>query len=102
MRLDAASEPTVRLITALMFSLLNGDVNKLAEFFELGGSASSSGWQLTLTPKLGVMQQLLKRVELEGDSFVRRIQLVETNGDESLIQLSNLRPDVAPEPGLFQ
>lgn len=102
MRLDAAREPAVRLITTLMFSLLNGDVSGLADVFELTGSTKGASWQLSLTPKPGALQQVLKKVELEGDGFVRRIQLFEANGDESLIQLTGQRVDAAPEPGLFQ
>lgn len=102
MRLDAAREPAVRVINTLMFALLNGDVSGLAELFELSGSTQGAGWQLALTPRPGPLQQVLKKVELEGDGFVRRIQLFEANGDESLIQLARQRSDGAPEPGLFQ
>lgn len=99
MRLEAAKEPAVRLINGLMFALLNGDLGGLAELFELAGSTQGAAWQLALAPKPGPLQQVLKKVELEGDAFVRRIQLFEANGDESLIQLAQLRPDVAePDP----
>lgn len=102
MKLDASREPAVRVINTLMFALLNGDVSGLAELFELSGSTKGAGWQLALVPKPGALQQVLKKVELEGDGFVRRIQLFEANGDESLIQLANQRSDGAAEPGLFQ
>ncbi len=102
MKLDASREPAVRVINTLMFALLNGDVSGLAELFELTGNAKGSVWQLVLVPKAGALQQVLKKVELEGDGFVRRIQLFEANGDESLIQLTNQRSDGAAEPGLFQ
>lgn len=102
MRLEAAREPAVRLITTLMFALLNGDVSGLTGLFELSGSVKGPGWQLALVPRPGALQQVLKKVELEGDGFVRRIQLFEANGDESLIQIANPRTDGAVEPGLFQ
>jgi outer membrane lipoprotein carrier protein LolA len=102
MRLDAAREPAVRVINTLMFSLLDGDVSGLAQLFDLSGSVKGTDWQLALTPRPGALQQVLRKVELEGDGLVRRIQLFEANGDESLIQLTHLRPDAAPEPGLFQ
>lgn len=102
MKLDAAREPAVRLINTLMFALLNGDVSGLADVFDLSGSVKGAGWQLALAPKSGPLQQVLKKVELEGEGFVRRIHLFEANGDESLIQLSNQRSDGAAEPGLFQ
>ncbi|MFG6441901.1 outer membrane lipoprotein carrier protein LolA [Roseateles sp. LKC17W] len=102
MKLEASREPAVRLINTLMFALLNGDVSGLADVFDLKGSVNGAGWQLALAPKAGPLQQVLQRVSLEGDGFVRRIQLFEANGDESLIQLTNQRTDGAAEPGLFQ
>jgi hypothetical protein len=102
LRLDASREPAVRLINTLMFALLDGDVSGLAGVFELGGAVKGASWQLALLPRPGPLQQVLKKVELEGDGFVRRIRLFEANGDESLIQLANQRGDGAPEPGLFQ
>jgi hypothetical protein len=102
LRLDAAREPAVRVINTLMLALLNGDVSGLAELFEVGGSVKAGGWQLALVPRAGALQQVLRKVELEGDAFVRRIQLFEANGDESLIQLANPRTDGPAEPGLFQ
>lgn len=102
MKLDAAREPAVRLINTLMFALLNGDVSGLADVFEFGGAVKGGAWQLALVPRPGPLQQVLKKVELEGDGYVRRIQLFEANGDESLIQLANQRSDGTPEPGLFQ
>lgn len=102
LRLDASREPAVRVINTLMFALLNGDVSGLAELFEVSGNVKGAGWQLALVPRAGALQQVLKRVELEGDAFVRRIQLFEANGDESLIQLANPRTDGPAEPGLFQ
>lgn len=101
MRLDATREPAVRLITTLMFALLNGDVSSLAELFELSGTTQGANWQLSLVPKRGPLQQVLKKVEVEGDGYVRRIQLFEANGDESLIQIQNPRTEGAPEQGLF-
>lgn len=100
LRMDASREPAVRVINTLMFSLLNGDVGQLADVFQLSGSAEGPTWQLSLTPKAGALQQVLKQVSLEGDGFVRRIRLHDALGDESLILLANLRTDV-PEPGLF-
>lgn len=102
LRLDAAREPAVRVINTLMFALLNGDVSGLAELFEISGGVKGAAWQLALVPRAGALQQVLRRVELDGDAFVRRIQLFEANGDESLIQLANPRTDGVAEPGLFQ
>jgi outer membrane lipoprotein-sorting protein len=102
MKLDAAREPAVRVINGLMFALLNGDVSGLEQAFRIEGSVSGTGWALQLVPKAGALAQVLRRVELEGDGFVRRIRLLEASGDESLITLSALRDNAPAEPGLFE
>jgi len=101
MQLDAAQEPAVRTISRLMLALLEGDLSGVDGLFELSGNVRASGWTLTLTPRPGPLQQVLRQIVLEGDAFVRRVQLLEAGGDESLIQLNNLRPGAAPDPGVF-
>lgn len=102
MKLDASREPAVRLITGLMFALLNGDVSGLGEAFRVEGSVQGAHWALQLVPKAGAWAQVLQRVELEGDAFVRRIRLLEASGDDSVITLGALRDNAPPEPGLFE
>ncbi|MCV2368078.1 outer membrane lipoprotein carrier protein LolA [Roseateles oligotrophus] len=94
-KLDAAKEPTVRVINGLMFALLNGDVARLSELFEFSGAAQGKSWNLTLTPKQLALARLLKRVELHGDSLVRRIVLDEANGDVTQIRFLNQRGEAA-------
>jgi len=100
-RMDARSEPALRMINGLMFALLNGDVSGLAELFSLQGEAKGKSWTLALRPRAGALQQQLQSIELEGDAYVRRILIKEQSGDESLITLSQLRGDARAEPGLF-
>src|SRR5262249_9646525 len=85
-KLDAGREPTVRIINGLMFALLNGDVGQLSELFKLDGAVEGRTWQLLLVPRQANLAQLLKKVELQGDTQVRRIVIDEANGDRTQIR----------------
>ena len=96
-KLDAAKEPTVRVINGLMFALLNGDLVQLGELFDFAGSlaATGKGWTLALTPKQPALARLLKKVELQGDTLVRRILIDEANGDKTQIRFLRQRSEPA-------
>jgi outer membrane lipoprotein-sorting protein len=87
-RLDASSEPSVSIINGVLFSLLNGDVAALDSHFQIEGELRGSAWHLQLTPKDANMAKLMQRIELDGDKFVRHIQIAEGNGDDTSIVLS--------------
>ncbi|WP_164521448.1 outer membrane lipoprotein carrier protein LolA [Iodobacter ciconiae] len=87
-RLSASKEPSVRMINGLLFSLMNGDVSSLGELFKIEGSVSGKAWQLTLTPRQAALGKIMRKIELSGDQFVRRILLDEASGDQTLIRLS--------------
>jgi hypothetical protein len=87
-RLDASSEPSVSVINGVLFSLLNGDVAALDQHFQIDGELRGTAWHLKLAPKDANMAKLMQRIELDGDKFVRRIDIVEGNGDDTSIDLS--------------
>ncbi|MBV8657180.1 MAG: outer membrane lipoprotein carrier protein LolA [Burkholderiales bacterium] len=84
-RLNASQEPSVRLINGLLFALLRGDVSGLADLFQVEGNVTDKHWQLALTPKLSGIAKMMRKVELQGDQYVRRIEIDETNGDHTTI-----------------
>ena len=48
MRLDAKSEPTVRMINNVLFSLLSGDLAQLDSVFEVDGAVEANSWNCLL------------------------------------------------------
>ena len=98
-RLDASSEPTVSVINGVLFSLLNGDVAALESHFEIEGELRGSAWHLKLTPKDANMAKLMQRIELDGDKFVRHIEIAEGNGDDTSIVLSGQSSEPASLTG---
>jgi len=92
-KLDAKSEPTVRVITQLLFSLLAGDLGALASSFDATGEVGPGEWRIELSPKTDGLKKIFLRVRLKGDSAVRSVHLMELNGDATLISLT---PTLAP------
>lgn len=94
-RLSASTEPTVRVINGLMFSLLNGDVTALGEQFTLSGNIDGKSWSLVLIPKQAGFAKIMTRIELSGDTYVRHMVMDEANGDKTVISFHGQRPDPA-------
>ena len=88
-RLSADSEPSVRIINGLMFSLLNGDVAALDKQFTIGGSKTAGQWSLDLKPKQAAFAKLIRAIALKGDAHVREIAIDEANGDKTQIRFSD-------------
>lgn len=94
-RLEASSEPTVRLITQLLFALLAGDLPALESQFVASGEVGDETWSIELTPKSEALRASLASIQLKGDRAVRWVQLREPTGDITSISLS---PEAPPHP----
>lgn len=94
-RLNASSEPSVRIINGLMFALLNGDVAALDRQFTIVGGTAGDQWTLALTPKQAAFAKLIRSIELRGDRHVHTIAIAEANGDDTRIVFSEQSSDPA-------
>jgi len=87
-KLDAKSEPGVRVITELLFSLLQGDLPALGAQFEQSGEVTEKDWRIELSPKAAALQKIFVKITLKGDAAVRSVHLLEASGDATLITLT--------------
>lgn len=95
--LDASREPALAAMNELLFALLSGDVATLATRFRVEGElVGKEGWRLVLTPTEAGLSRIFRRIQLEGDRYVRQVQLEESRGDSSVIQFSNLAQTPPP------
>jgi hypothetical protein len=88
-RLDAAKEPTVRVVNTVLFSLLAGDLTVLERHFEVKGDAGPNGWTLELVPKSDGLKKVLSHITMSGDRFVRRLELSEASQDVTVIRIES-------------
>ena len=89
-KLAASGEPMLREVNEVMLALMAANLPALSTRFRItGGLRSSEGWRLILEPRDPTIAQWMERVELEGAAYVRIVNLIEAQGDSTLIRFSN-------------
>lgn len=90
MRLEARQEPVVRMINAVLFSLLSGDLSQVDSLFEVEGTADAS-WKVALKARAPALAKAIGAISLEGDAYVRNIHIIEAGGDRTDIVFSDFK-----------
>jgi hypothetical protein len=71
----------------LFLAVLQGDSSGLQRDFELQLSGDAQAWKLTLVPRSLMLQQVFKQINIDGGALVQRIELLETQGDSTLLKM---------------
>lgn len=71
----------------LFLAVLQGDSSGLQRDFDLHVSGDAQAWQLTLVPRSLLLQQVFKQINIDGGALVQRIELLETQGDSTLLKM---------------
>jgi len=91
MRLDAKTEPTVRVINNVLFSLLAGDLGQLDTLFDGDGSVDANGWSVSLKPRQAALEKAIGTIKLDGGAYVKTIVMNEASGDRTTIVFSAIQ-----------
>jgi len=91
MRMDARTEPVVRMINSVLFSLLGGDLAQLDKMFEVDGTADKDSWQVALKAREPALAKAIGAINLEGSAYVKRIEMNEASGDKTTIVFSAMQ-----------
>ncbi len=73
----------------LFLSVLAGDTAGLRENFDLTLTGQANAWQLLLTPRSVLLRQIFDNIQINGGALVDRIELRETQGDRSVLQMTD-------------
>lgn len=88
---DGREQPALRSVNAMMFALVSGDVAALSSRFETQVQAKAgNGWSLSLKPKSAALAKAFTRIVLNGDSYVREVDIEEANGDRTHLRFVEL------------
>ncbi|WP_460045928.1 outer membrane lipoprotein carrier protein LolA [Pseudomonas sp. S2_H01] len=71
----------------LFLAVLQGDSSGLQRDFDLHVTGDAQAWQLTLVPRSLLLQQVFKQINIDGGALVERIELLETQGDSTLLKM---------------
>lgn len=77
----------------LFLAVLKGDSSGLRQDFELNLSGDASAWTLDLLPRSLLLKQIFTAIQISGGEQVARIELRETQGDSTVLRLTNSHAD---------
>lgn len=90
--MDARKQPALRSVNLMMFALMSGDVEALSSRFDIQVQAQAKdAWRITLRPKPGALARSFESIVLDGDRYVRQVDIAEANGDRTQLKFLNLR-----------
>lgn len=90
--IDASSSPGMAAVNSLLMALVAGDLDALATRFALKETLrGDGGWSLALQPRDAALKQAFTSIVLEGDRYVRSVEIVEPGGDCTRIRFAALR-----------
>jgi len=86
--LKAEQQPALFGFTRLFFAALSGQVNTLAEHFQLRVSGDEQHWQLDLVPQDMLLQKFIAGMQLQGSARVEQVRVTGREGDITQIVFS--------------
>ncbi|OZI23793.1 hypothetical protein CAL26_10255 [Bordetella genomosp. 9] len=79
--------------TRMFLTVLSGDTQSLQDNFDMALKGSAGDWQLVMTPKSALLKQIFTDIQISGGKLVQRIELRETQGDKTVMEMKNTRAD---------
>ena len=95
LRIEAADQPALAVVSRVFFALFALDLPALSHDFELYGEARGTGWVLGLKPRAQALGSVFRQAIVSGGATVERVVLEDGNGDRSEIILSGVQYDPA-------
>lgn len=90
--MDARQQPALRSVNLMMFALMSGDIETLSSRFDIQVQAQGKdGWRINLRPKPGALARSFESIVLNGDRYVRQVEIAEANGDRTQLKFLNFR-----------
>lgn len=88
LRISADQQPGLSVVTAILLAIFQADIERLKTFFHLHSeSLAQGGWAIELTPRQASVGEFIESVRIQGGQSIERIDIRETGGDRSRIQL---------------
>jgi len=73
----------------LFLAVLGGDYHGLARDFNLTLTGDAQRWQVRLVPRSILLGKIFAHIEIHGGALVERVELNETQGERTVLQLAH-------------
>ena len=77
----------------LFLAVLAGDTHELQASFDITLSGTPQSWHMELTPVSALLSQVFNRISIEGGATVTQIELLEAQGDKTVLHLQHTQID---------
>jgi hypothetical protein len=81
--------------TRLFLAVLAGDTSGLQDNFAMSLSGGADDWHLVMTPSSPLLKQIFTDIRIDGGKLVDRIELRETQGDRTVMQMRNAQAEAS-------
>ncbi|MGN6578942.1 MAG: LolA family protein [Bordetella sp.] len=78
--------------TGIFLAVLAGDTHGLQENFDISLAGNAQAWTMTMKPSSALLSQIFEAIIIQGGALVQRIELRETQGDRTVLQLQDVQP----------
>jgi hypothetical protein len=94
MRISAADQPALTVVSRVFFALFALDFTALSQDFTMAGiDGGQQPWQLRLRPKTAALGSVFREALISGDATVKSVTLDDANGDSTVIELRAVQYD---------
>ena len=94
MRISAADQPALTVVSRVFFALFALDFDALSQDFTMSGATDGKEpWLLLLRPRTAALGSVFKQALITGDATVKTVVLNDANGDSTVIELRDVQYD---------
>lgn len=92
-RLESDGNPAVAIFSNIFFGVMTAEWEQLAEYFSMRLELDGAHWLVTLLPKNSTIEQVVMKVELRGDKWLRDVRVYEAGSDLTHIRFIDLQQE---------
>jgi len=91
-RLDTTQEPMIQMINGVLFSLISVDLSQLSKLFDVNAHFDKNKtWSVRLKPQQTGLLKVISQITLQGDQYVKQVEITEKSGDRINMSFSGMR-----------
>jgi len=89
--LSLRSQPQIWALVESLRATLAGDLPALQRHYKVKLEGTRTQWSLTLEPRYASLSQFIEQIRMQGlDNQLRQVEIVEANGDRSLMRIEEI------------
>lgn len=89
--ITAEANPQLFEFSHLLLSLFSADQQAMEQYFTLAFTPGPQAWQLSLTPKQPPLNQVFKRLKMQGSQELQQLLILDRQGDETQLDFSAIQ-----------